>query len=252
MTILAPLQVQQNSYVTGTADYTLSDTLSSDFVKISDFYTTGTVTAFFANGKDNWEYFLGTLTVGTPSIVARTTIIAGSNGTSKVNWPYGVITLVPAELAMTRYPRIVSGAVTLGVQDWGQCAVFTSYVSGQHVVLPAIASTPAGYSTSVVNNTSSDVGITLHGGDSVIAGPTVVSKNSSLDLVKAPTGWVVMAGGAGSGNVTVSDPDVLVTPPGLTGKRFAAVGSSSADHPTDGVELTDLGLFFYAGSVLEG
>lgn len=79
-------RIQETSTTTGTGTYSL-DGAATGFQAFS-VLGAGATTGYFATDDTNWEVGIGTVGTG-PSTLARTTILASSNGGSAVNWGAG-------------------------------------------------------------------------------------------------------------------------------------------------------------------
>lgn len=98
------IRAKETSTTVGTGTYTLNGTSFGwlTFVASAGQLSIGLPAAFFYLATDvdlvaesgNWEVGIGTLTDGAPDTLARTTVLASSNGGSAVNWPAGTRNIV--------------------------------------------------------------------------------------------------------------------------------------------------------------
>jgi len=105
-------RVKETTATTGTGDYTLAGAAVGfqSFAAIGD----GNTCHYTVTDGANWEIGLGTYTAATTSL-ARTSIIASSNGGVAVNWGAGdkdVFVTIPAEVAGARDAQVFTASGT--------------------------------------------------------------------------------------------------------------------------------------------
>lgn len=96
MAVLAD-RVKETSTTTGTGSYTLAGAVAG-FRTFDDVLATGETTLYAVTDGTDWETGVGTFTA--PSTLARTTVLASSNGGAAVSWAAGsktVFITVPAD-----------------------------------------------------------------------------------------------------------------------------------------------------------
>lgn len=88
MAVLMADRVKETSTTTGTGTYSLAGT-STGFRTFVAGIGNGNQCYYCAEDGTNWEVGVGTITSGTPATLARTTVMASSNGGAAVNWGAG-------------------------------------------------------------------------------------------------------------------------------------------------------------------
>jgi hypothetical protein len=84
-------RVGQATTTTGTGTYSLGSALTN--FQAFDVIGDGNACHYVAKNNFDWEVGIGTVTVGSPSTLARTAILASSNSGSAVDWVAGTKTL---------------------------------------------------------------------------------------------------------------------------------------------------------------
>ena len=160
-------RVKETTTTTGTGDISLGGA-SSTFDQFQTYMSNGDTTyyaiATVESGVDEWEVGIGTWNTG--NTLTRTTILAGSNSTSAVNFTAGdkqVFMTYPAakaaffnadgDLDLTRDPQTALQAATKQYVD-------TIAAAGLHYHAPVRVEHPSNL-TATYNNGSSGVGATL-------------------------------------------------------------------------------------------
>lgn len=113
MTAVYKDRVAQTSTTTGTGAYSLSGSVSAfrDFDEVGN----GKTCHYLALMGTDWEVGLGTVTVGSPNTLARTSILSSSNANAAVSWGAGTKTIsliLPADAI--GYP-ITAAEIAAGV-----------------------------------------------------------------------------------------------------------------------------------------
>ena len=88
MPVLMGYRVKETSTTTGTGTYSLAGT-STGFQTFVAGIGNGNQCYYVAEDGTNWEFGVGTVTDATPDTLARTTILASTNGGAAVNWGGG-------------------------------------------------------------------------------------------------------------------------------------------------------------------
>lgn len=169
---------------------------------------TGSTCPYFATDDINWEVGIGTWTSG-PSTLARTTILASSNGGAAVNWGGGITQKIrcglPAGMAMARaLSKSVAGSVDVTLtadEQLRQIITLTGALTGNINVI--VDATPWRYT--VINNTTGGFTLTFKtvagtgilltqtkAKDLVCDGTNIVDANSDSGL---PVGALIDYGG---------------------------------------------------------
>jgi hypothetical protein len=93
-------RVRESSATTGTGTYSLAGAPSADFQTFVAGVGNGNTCLYaaFESGV-GWETGVGTVASGSPDTLARTQILASSNGGAAVNWAAGTRTLICTPLA---------------------------------------------------------------------------------------------------------------------------------------------------------
>jgi len=103
MTKLAD-RVKETTTTTGTGTLSLSGTAYTGFQTFSAAFLTGDAVYYMVTDGVSWEVGVGTLTSGTPWMLARTTVIASSNANALVNFGVGtkdVLCTLPASAVIS-------------------------------------------------------------------------------------------------------------------------------------------------------
>lgn len=86
-------RVKETSTTTGTGSYSLAGA-ATGFQTFVAGVGDGNTCYYMATDSTDWEVGIGTVTDGSPDTLARTTILASSNGGSAVSWSAGTKTIV--------------------------------------------------------------------------------------------------------------------------------------------------------------
>lgn len=87
----------------GTGTFNMSESAETGYQSFADEFSSGDLVEYVIEGETagEWEHGLGTWTSATPDTLARTTVLAGSNGTSAVNFTSGQHTVFVSPGART-------------------------------------------------------------------------------------------------------------------------------------------------------
>lgn len=87
----------------GTGTFNLSETAETGYQSFAGVFSSGDLVEYVIEGETagEWEHGIGTYTAATPDTLARTTVLAGSNGTSAVNFTSGQHTVFVSPGART-------------------------------------------------------------------------------------------------------------------------------------------------------
>ena len=104
MPVLMGYRVKETSTTTGVGTYSLAGT-TAGFQTFVAGIGNGQQCYYVAEDGTNWEFGIGTVTDATPDTLARTTILASTNGGAAVNWGAGTrnvfVTFPASGLALT-------------------------------------------------------------------------------------------------------------------------------------------------------
>jgi len=96
--------VREVSVTTGTGTYNLQGALGGSRTFVAGIGS-GNLTDYFSTDGVDWEAGVGTVTDASPDTLARTLVLASSNGGSAVNWPAGAKIITCAAIVGRRNPR---------------------------------------------------------------------------------------------------------------------------------------------------
>lgn len=190
MAIRSPYRVHQTTPTSGVGAYALT-TATPNFENFRDRYVTGQVVPYVATDNvTGYEIGFGTLTFGTPDTITRSTIVLSSSGsTNAVNWASGSKDIFAYEAASAQYPALVSGATTLGPQDWGTVSIYTG-AGGDTWQLPALSAMPSGFVFPVMHAGQGVLSFAASGADTFLGGqPLKMLSLESSSIVATASGW---------------------------------------------------------------
>lgn len=119
-------RIQETSTTTSTGTYSLDGAVTG--FQAFSVLGAGATTGYFATDDTNWEVGIGTVGTG-PATLARTTILASSNGGSAVNWGTGtrrIYCSLPAAFSPRRELAARSSNTILAAGDCGLRVAATS------------------------------------------------------------------------------------------------------------------------------
>lgn len=205
MTTKAPLRVHQTTTTAGTGSYSL-DVATGQFRNFRAAYVTGAKVPYVATDNlNNFEIGYGTLTIGTPDVVSRDTIVLSSNGGNAVNWVNATVRDIFAwEGADSEYAIGFAGNKVLasGSDEWSNLQIYTG-AGGNILTLPAFASVPLGWSFPVLNGGTGNLALAAAGTDTwQIGGAPTIAPQQQVSVKKGLTGWAVLGRIAGIVDIT--------------------------------------------------
>lgn len=119
-------RVKETSNTTGTGTYSLNGAAQGFRTFVAGIGSSGFNRCYYvATMQGQWEIGIGTLTDGTPDTLARTAIIASSDGITAINWPAGEKEIFCTDLAQARNFKMEvdaarSGSSVLGANGWAK------------------------------------------------------------------------------------------------------------------------------------
>ncbi len=217
-------RIKETSTTTGTGTYNLAGAVTG-FQTFVAGIATGNTCYYCATDDTNWEVGLGTVTDATPDTLARTAILASSNGGAAVNWAAGtrnIFSTIPA--------AVVSGAggYVYVTKTANQTSTSTTYANDNTLAFAVAASTKYKFRFRLIINTpaAADFKVQLTGpaaptavryhatyiaeNNLAVIGPTAVATafSTSLAFATAEIGLGVdisgyLDNGANAGTVTL-------------------------------------------------
>lgn len=192
MGFAAPYRVHQSSTTTGTGTYSLT-VANPAYRNFNYLYASGAVVPYVATDyTGNYEIGLGTLTIGSPDTLARTTILDSSASGSAVTWPSGTRDIFTYEAADAIYLVGYTGNKTADGTGWGTDYIYTG-TGGSTFTLPLLSEVPAGYKVATSHCGTGALAFALSGSDVWVGeAPYTSMVNGQRVAFKAMSGqgWV--------------------------------------------------------------
>ena len=188
-------RVQETTSTTGTGTISLAGAVSG-FRTFSLAFATGSSIYYCMQQGTNWEVGIGTLTIGTPSTLARTTVLTSSNTNALVSFPgpsTNVFNTAPASLLQRDGNKTLTASYNMSVYDSGL------FLDIWNIAVSAVLGTPttfpAGFNVEFTGVGAGSTGVTLY--------------NNTAGLIYLPDGVTTIASLAS-----------FAIPPGITGSSF--------------------------------
>jgi hypothetical protein len=165
MSILVPDRVLQTTTTAGVGPYALIAAAGS-FRPFSAVYANGAQVPYCAtDNQTGFEIGVGTLTLGTPDTIARTSLLLSSI-VGAVNWTGTTKQIFAWDISGSAYVATFSGTVGPGLQDWGTSFVFIGSATGTFS-LPSLAIVPRGYCIRLKNSGTAICNVAPHAGEQI-------------------------------------------------------------------------------------
>jgi len=226
-------RVKESTVTTGTGSYTLAGAVSSAYQSFSAAIGVGNTTYYLVTNGVDWEGGKGTLSDATT--LARTTIVASSNGDAAVDWPAGT------KIAICTPP---ADAIPVVDTDDGSMMVegdITMAVTTGHVGLfIGSNSTSSARTSQIKKNYDSPYDFNIYGSTNTSAVPIYVYNDDGTAGARLT---IDTAGDVGIG--TVSPADKLE----VKGAIYANVAATSYDKARIGTKYGYPGVWFGTNAV---
>jgi hypothetical protein len=165
MSILVPDRVLQTTTTVGVGPYALIAAAGS-YRPFSAVYANGAQVPYCAtDNQTGFEIGVGTLTIGTPDTIARTSLLLSSI-VGAVNWTGTTKQIFAWDISGSAYVATFSGTIGPSLQDWGTSFVFVGSGTGTFS-LPSLAIVPRGYSIRLKNSGTAVCNVAPHAGEQI-------------------------------------------------------------------------------------
>lgn len=160
-------RVKETTTVTGTGTLNLGGAATGFQTFVAGVGNSNTCAYLITDGTD-WEVGIGTVTSGSPDTLSRDTVLASSNGGSKVNWASGNkdVGVVNPALMMgggTKHVRSVTSDPSPAKTDHGVLYLGDASGGAFTVTLPAVSAVWAGFEVMVAKTDSGANAVTVDG-----------------------------------------------------------------------------------------